>query len=582
MKYFVSIAGLLLAFQIQIAHGEEQSLGSRIASYVELMMRAEQIKGLSVGVVGPEKTSWAAGFGHANLAANHKATQYTLYPVASLTKLFTAMAIMQLADEEIIDLDKAVSDYLPGFTINSRFIDRSPVTIRQVLSHYAGLPRDLYKGLLSSDTDARPDLLEYLSTQYVAYPPEAKYVYSNIGYDLLGLVIEEVSGKTFTEFIREQVLTPLQMHDSYFYEQGTELAALSNAYIQHDNYHYTEFPQKQYASSGLYSTAQDMTQLLWWLMDGGASDPAVPAGLFRDMLSDHKSPRTLDVSFRSGWSWILEELPDETGGVYAYQFGSTMHFNAVIAIAPSYHVGVVLLCNTGGVLEVLENMARMIVFAAIMETGEVLSETTESYDIYTVVEPDTHDINRVLGHYLLQTDLFSVSEMASGVVLSTRGQTLQAFYHEDGWFSIEDSFRFTTDKLEDTRVLIVDRLGSIYPVGTDISGAYRLSPDIFERLGSYRLVGVNPRTETMIYSGANLSLTDGILQLRLILSPHQERVFGYGSALYNLVPKSGSEAVIAGFGMYKGETVFFGKDESGPYLMFSGLYFRLDPADEPG
>lgn len=580
-KWLLGVMVLLLLCRNHPASAGEQGLESRIATYVELMLKAEQIKGLSMGFVGPGGASWAAGFGYVNMASSTKGSQYTVYPVASLTKLITSMAIMQLVDDGKLELDAPVSDYLPDFSIQTRFQDQSPITIRHLLSHHGGLPRDLFKGLMAAEPDARPDLLDYLSGQYMVYPPQAKYVYSNLGYDLLELVIERVSGQAFKAFVKDNVLKPLDMHDSFFYAEGADMSGLSRAYIRQDQYHYQEYPQRQHGSSGLYSTAHDMTQILTWLLSKGHMEPSVSADLFGKMLSDQKSSKTLDVSFKSGWSWILEALPGPSGGIYAYQLGSTMHYNAVMAIVPAHQVGVILLCNTGGVLEVLEEMAKMIVMAALMEEGKMFSET-KSVAAVDLATPNAEDIQRVKGHFLLQTDLFSITEMANQVVLSSGGQTIQTAFHQDGWFSIEDSFRFTTSMLEDTSILVVDRLGSIYPVGSDISGSYRLPPDVFTRLGYYALEGVDPKGETMIYSGAWLDLKDGILQLQLLLSPHQERVFGYGSALYNLIPKSQHEAVIAGFGMYKGETVFFGEDTKGPYLMFSGLFFRLEPATEPG
>lgn len=558
----------------QPAANHRLGLEGRIMAFLQLSMETEDMKGLSVGFVGPGGFSWAAGLGHSSLEEQQPASQYTLYPVASLTKLFTTIAIMQLLEEGSVCLDDPLQKYLPDFTIRSRFADADAIRIRHLLSHYAGVPRDLYKGLMTSDPSERPDLLEYLSGQYVAYPPGVKYLYSNLGYELLGLLLEEVTGVAYELYVERHILQPLGMEDSGFFSDAARIAGLSEAYIRGDEQAYSEFPGTLGASGGLYSTAADMSRAMLWILGGKQDLSLVGEYLLEQMLSDQKTKESLDVGLMTGWSWVLEEHPEPMEGQYAYQIGSTLHYHAVMALAPEHDMGVVLLSNTGGTLAALEEMARLVIQVAIQDqSGRSFPEQSPRQQA-PLAEAQPGEMERITGHYLLQNELIRLSVVNGELVLRTGEQNYRTFYHEDGWFSLHENFRFTSLLWDDRKVLLVERNGRVFPAGTDISEGYVLPEDVFEILGSYCLANVDPEIEELMYDKARLSLEGPVLHLSLRLSEHQQRIFGYDQAGFNLIPMTPGEAVIAGFGMYKGETVFWGKDDGEPYLSFAGLQFR--------
>ncbi len=572
---FCFTVSLFVFFQVKLCAAQEQETGfeGRIMAFLELSMETEVIRGLSVGFVGPEGSRWAAGLGHADLEKDVRASQYTVYPVASLTKMLTNIAVMHLVEQGLLDLDKPVGAYLKEFEIQSRFEDQSPILVRHLLGHYAGIPRDLYKGLMAKDLSVRPGLIDYLSRQYVAYPPGIKYLYSNLGYELLGKLIEALSGEQFEDYIHERVLVPLGMAHSGFRAGHIYPGALSRAYIRGDETAYDEMPHNLRASGGLYSSARDMVELLDWILGKGYRDPPVGDTLVLKMWQDQKTEKSLDIGLQSGWSWVMEEYPEPMEGMYAYQIGSTMHYNAVMAVAPAHHLGVVLLCNTGGVLDVLEDMARLIILAAIQnQRGQSFPGDDPSPDV-PFEEPPQEIIAGVTGLYLLQNELIRISCLNGDIVFTTRDQNLQAMYHADGWFSLSDGFRFRVLHWNDTRVLVIDRNGSVFPAGTDITDNYTVPGDLFAMLGNYRLTDVDPEHEEVIYQEARLLLDEGLMKLQLVLSQHQQKVFGYDYAGFNLIPVDTGEAIIGGFGMYKGETVFFDADAEKRYIRFAGLRF---------
>ncbi len=548
-------------------------LDSRIMAFLQLSMETEGIQGLSVGFMGPGGRQWAAGLGYADVASETPASQYTVYPVASLTKTITNIAVMQMVERGKLQLDDPVSDHLPGFQLPSRFSGKGEITIRHLLAHYGGVPRDLYKGLMTKDPSLRPELIDYLAEQYAAYPPGVKYLYSNLGYELIGQVIESLAGMPYETYVKSGVLEPMGMNHSFFCREAWTDETIASAYIRGDDEAYSEWPGQLSASGGLCSTARDMTSLLNWVLNKGQVPPLAGDTMVSMMLSDQKGEESLDIGLITGWSWVMEEHPHPMEGLYAYQIGSTLHYNAVMAVAPSHGTGVVLLTNTGGVLAALEDMARLIVQLAVQDQTAESFPTHSSPELPPRTVPGAGDMEQVAGHYLLQNELISLSVHKDELLMRTGDRYYETAFHTDGWFSTNEHFRFSSRSWDDRKVLMVERGGRVFPAGIDISDRYVLPDNVFELLGTYCLEGVDPAEEEVIYGEARLLLDGSLLQLTLVLSDHQQKVFGYDEASFYLVPEDRGELVIAGFGMYKGETVFYGQKDGTPFLSFAGLRF---------
>ena len=175
-----------------------------------------RIPGMSVGVVYDQELVWAQGFGLSNVANQTPANENTLYRIASNSKLFTATAIMQLRDAGKLRLDDPVADHLDWFTLRSRFDDIKPVTIRHLLTHTSGLPRDdntpMWTETRFPDREA---VIAALPDREMALEPETQWKYSNLGYALLGEIVTAVSGRTYADYVQTNILNPLNMQDTH-------------------------------------------------------------------------------------------------------------------------------------------------------------------------------------------------------------------------------------------------------------------------------------------------------------------------------------------------------------------------------
>jgi len=170
------------------------------------------LPGLSIAVVHNQELVWAKGYGFADLAAGTPATPQTLYRLGSVTKLFTATAVMQLRDAGKLRLDDPVSRHLPWFAVGSGLTDAPAITIRHLLTHTSGLPREAAFPYWTDHVfPSREELIAALPGQRAVFAPEDRIKYSNLGVALLGEVVAAVSGEPYAEYLRRHLFEPLGM-----------------------------------------------------------------------------------------------------------------------------------------------------------------------------------------------------------------------------------------------------------------------------------------------------------------------------------------------------------------------------------
>lgn len=186
------------------------------AAWVDSQRAYKNLPGLAAGVVvGPELV-WAQGFGYADAARQIPATPDTIYRIASITKLFTAVAILQLRDQGKLQLDDPVVGHLPWFNMPSPYADAPAITIRHLLTHTAGLPRE---AAFPYWTDGQfPTLAQIQASvgqQVTAVPPETRFKYSNLGLSLAGAIVAQAASLPYEAYVQEHILRPLGMSSTF-------------------------------------------------------------------------------------------------------------------------------------------------------------------------------------------------------------------------------------------------------------------------------------------------------------------------------------------------------------------------------
>ena len=182
-------------------------------SWIAHRVKQRHQPGLAIGVVYRGELLWGAGYGCADLSTGAPVTLDTRFRIASITKTFTATAILQLRDAGRLNLDDPVSQHLAWFDL--RYQDAPAITIRNLLTHTSGLPRDSAKPMWTEcEAPSWDDFIKDTKARAPTRPPYEKFAYSNLGYSLLGGIIEAVSGQPWATYLKEQVLDPLGMGET--------------------------------------------------------------------------------------------------------------------------------------------------------------------------------------------------------------------------------------------------------------------------------------------------------------------------------------------------------------------------------
>jgi D-alanyl-D-alanine carboxypeptidase len=185
-------------------------------AWIQATAAAREEPGLSIGIVHDQQLIWTKGYGFANVHDRTAATASTIYRIASISKLFTATALLQLRDAGKLQLDDPVVKHLAWFRVKEPRPDSPVITIRHLLSHTSGLARELpihYWNDLKFPS--REEMIRIIPDQSAVFPPETNYKYSNLALAIAGEVVAAVTGKPYEEYVKERILQPLGMSSTY-------------------------------------------------------------------------------------------------------------------------------------------------------------------------------------------------------------------------------------------------------------------------------------------------------------------------------------------------------------------------------
>ncbi len=183
-------------------------------AWLEGQIAYRELPGVVVGVVHDQELIWSRGFGSADLERKVAMTPAARFRMASHSKLFTAVAIMQLREAGKLRLDDPVSLHLPWFKLKPAEPGDPPVTVEDLLTHISGLPREAGPHWSEKDFPAAEGVRRYVEQQQSALPPETRWKYSNLAYTLAGKIVEAVSGDSWAAYVEKNIFRPLGMNDS--------------------------------------------------------------------------------------------------------------------------------------------------------------------------------------------------------------------------------------------------------------------------------------------------------------------------------------------------------------------------------
>ena len=221
MKRTIAIAVCLIALtsrphaQSGVAADPDVLAAQRLfTAWLDGQMISRHLPGVAVGVVADQELIWSKGFGFADTGRKVPMTPQTKFRMASHSKLFTATAIMQLREQGKLRLDDPVSQHLTWFRVKPADPDDPPITIEELLTHSSGLQREAGAHWTTFNFPTSEELRKLMSDRQAAYSPEVRWKYSNLAYSVAGMVIEQVSGQKWGDYVQQHIYQPLGMVNS--------------------------------------------------------------------------------------------------------------------------------------------------------------------------------------------------------------------------------------------------------------------------------------------------------------------------------------------------------------------------------
>ncbi|MGB9906275.1 MAG: serine hydrolase [Candidatus Saccharicenans sp.] len=325
-----------------------------IEAWLDAQRDYEQLPGMSVAIVDNQEVIFAKAYGLADLEKKIKTRPNTIYSICSISKLFTSVAIMQLRDAGKLRLDDEVGNHLPWFNIKQQYPDSGPITIRSILTHSSGLPRESdypYWSKPDFHFPTREQLKEKLGQQKTLYPPSTYFQYSNLGISLLGEIVAEISGMSYDDYINEKILKPLGMTDTRPYLPRQlwrgQLATGYSSLTRNGTREMLPFFQAEgiKPAAGFSSTVLDLAKFASWqfrLLEKGGEE-ILKAPTLREMHRVH----WMDPDWKTSWG-LGFSVYEMDGRTFVGHGGSCPGYRSTLMMDPSKKQAFIVMINASG------------------------------------------------------------------------------------------------------------------------------------------------------------------------------------------------------------------------------------------
>lgn len=373
----IILTTILLTLSFHYAIG--QTVPQKIDSLIQAYYKVNKFNG-NILVLRSGQTIFKGAYGYRNIEQHIKNSGEEIFPIASLTKSFTALMIMKLVEDRRLTLTTRVTTFFPALHPNQ------PITISNLLNHTsgirevladAGLREKIFAGMKVSHAE----LLSYFSGQPLDFEPGTAFAYSNSGYDILGMIIEKITGKTYELAINENIFKPFKMINSgYDYTKlQSKYKTIGYSYISATRH--TTAPvwdtSWEYASGGLYSSLSDLAKF----------DQALRTNqlIRKELLAKTYAP----TQWSYGYGWFIHTL---FGKKVAYHSGNLEGATSYFGRIPEDDICIIILLNeTNTIIESLANKVIAILYdqpyvlpktkQAIALSDEQLKKYIGTYDI---------------------------------------------------------------------------------------------------------------------------------------------------------------------------------------------------------
>jgi CubicO group peptidase (beta-lactamase class C family) len=538
-------------------------------------MNSDNLVGVSAAIIIDDSIIWKKAFGYADREKGIPMTEKTVVNIASITKTFTALAVMQLQEQGLLDIGQPLGAYLPGFRPMTRGEDLNRLTVKSVITHSSGVQTDILK---NSDlrTGKYTDVLGYINETYLLYPPGMVESYSSAGYNILGHLIREVSSLDYPDYIHRNILAPLGMSHSGFFMDS--LPGTTRIYAGGQAQEEISF--RDIASGGIYASLDDLILYARGLMSAwnGDGNQVIGTSTIREMFT----LRTGDVlleSNKKGLGWFM--FANDTVFAVTHAGDGISGHSVLILLPERKAAGMILINSAEGESLKAEFSNRFIRHAGLsipdIIPGNVIQVTRQETE--PVILP-AGTLAAHTGDYNQGFSFVTVSAAGDHLVLEQNNtEILLKPLSENEFIPWVEHGEGSQVEKSTERYCFLDSCGFhmlFHENGHhETRLGYRLNhfdPTLFlDWLGDYKHFGYQLIVGDTKFKGAGLSLSgDRVLMLNLVTYD--------GEYAFPLNVISNEYAVTGGMGSGFGFTVRFKEDDLYRIIDFGGITFRSSKA----
>ena len=315
-------------------------LFAKVDSVVINKMNQYNIPGLSIGLIRNDTIIYNRGYGVRSIKKDNLVTENTIFHTASISKLFTAVATMKLIEQNVITIDDKLVDILPELKYDDKRVNY--ITIKNLLNHTSGLP-DINNYHWDNNNQSDNSLKEFVLGLNLKLDsdPSSEYQYSNLAYDILGYVIEKVSGSTFDDFMKENILNKSGMYSSDFryfkIHDSLKVSPHSKRWVTKNIYERKTYPytREHAPSSTLNSSSKDLSK--WMISFLQTLDNS-------DLNNNYST--MIEPAFGSNpYIGLGFQLSDINSKKTIGHYGGDKGFRSYLIMIPEEKIGLVVLAN---------------------------------------------------------------------------------------------------------------------------------------------------------------------------------------------------------------------------------------------
>jgi len=324
-----------------------------VEAWLYAMQKFDRLPGISAMALDDQDVVWKGAFGQANPEENLPMAANTICSVCSISKLFTSIAIMNLYEEGKLRLDDEIQNLLPGYSLDQQYRLSGPITVRNLLTHSSGLPRENYYPHWTDPTlefPTKEEIMNALNEQKTLYPSSTYFQYSNLAMVLLGFIIEEVSGQSYDDYIQATILDPLNLSDTRpdMPEElwGSQLAVgHTNETMDSEQLKVPMFkPNGVTPAAGFSSTVEDLASFAAWqfrLYDAEEEEILHPSTI-KNMHNIH----WMDSDFGTSWGLGFSVYKGPDGKKWVGHGGHCPGYKSSFAMIPETKMAYSVMINS--------------------------------------------------------------------------------------------------------------------------------------------------------------------------------------------------------------------------------------------